>query len=81
MVRIGIFEASAVIAGGWRSQTVEVNMYDGSVIVIVIPVFPVIRRQVHVLVRRHQDRQPEGESQRKYDGTTHRDLIMLKWQR
>jgi hypothetical protein len=76
MVSIGIFEVYTAFPAYRDGYPVEVYMNDGSIIMIVIRVFPVIRRQMHVLVWRHKERQQQRESHRKYGNTTHGGLIM-----
>ena len=52
-VCIGIFEVYTSVPADRDGYTVEVHMHDAGIIMFVIRVFPLIRRQVHVLVWRH----------------------------
>ena len=59
MILIGIVETCSAIPACRDGCRVEVCVNDG-VIMMVIRVFPVARRQMHVLVRRHKERQQWG---------------------
>ena len=54
---------SPAYRGGYR---IKVDMNDGGIVivVIVIRIFPVVRRQMHMLVWRHQERQQQRERHR-----------------
>ena len=63
MIPMGIVETCSAISACRDGYRKEVSMNDG-VIMMVVRVFLVARRQMHVLVRRHQKRQQQGERHR-----------------
>jgi hypothetical protein len=71
MTSTGIFETCLAIPAYPYGYCVEVHVNDGSGIMIMVGVFPVIRRQMHVLIWRHKERQQQSENRRRYGNTTH----------
>jgi len=63
MIPIGIVKAYAAITVYREGYRVEMCMNDG-VIMMVIRVFAVVRAQMHVLVRRHKERQHQRGTHR-----------------